>query len=138
VHLTTEEFDVLPDPLPFVGDHTETSFVLGDQIRFFHLPQGLRQFLSRDYFLAQWDKSKHYPGGVLAHSTHLRSMGIYENGVERPRIRMTLATGIAEEHCRRLNLGCLDLASINVDEWEWRGVVVVHKAGEMLYQLKEG
>ncbi|HEX6623497.1 MAG TPA: lactate racemase domain-containing protein, partial [Pyrinomonadaceae bacterium] len=28
----------------------------------------------RDYFLKQWDRFKDYPGGVLAHSTHLRGM----------------------------------------------------------------
>ena len=32
----------------------------------------------RDYFLKQWDKFKHYPGGVLAHSTHLRGIGEYD------------------------------------------------------------
>ena len=26
----------------------------------------------RDYFLAQWDRFKKYPGGILAHSTHVK------------------------------------------------------------------
>jgi hypothetical protein len=30
----------------------------------------------RDYFVAQWDRFRHYPGGVLAHSTHLKGIGI--------------------------------------------------------------
>ena len=93
----------------------------------------------RDYFLKQWDAFKHIPGGVLAHSTHLRGIGTYENGVERPRIRVTLATGIPEERCRRINLGYLDPATVNVAEWEDReaeGIKVVHKAGEMLYRLR--
>ena len=29
----------------------------------------------RDYFLAQWDRFGHYPGGVLAHSTHVKGLG---------------------------------------------------------------
>ncbi len=29
----------------------------------------------RDYFVKQWDKYKHLPWGVLAHSTHLRGVG---------------------------------------------------------------
>ena len=29
----------------------------------------------RDYFLKQWDKFKHVPWGVLAHSTHVRGIG---------------------------------------------------------------
>jgi len=94
----------------------------------------------RDYFTKQWDRFKGYPWGVLAHSTHLRGIGTYENGVERPRIQVTLATGIPEERCRRVNLGYMDPASIHVAEWEGRedeGILVVHKAGETLYRLKD-
>jgi lactate racemase len=59
----------------------------------------------------QWDRFKDYPWGVLAHSTHLRGGGTYENGVERPRIQVTLATGISEAECRAVNLGYCDPAS---------------------------
>jgi len=92
----------------------------------------------RDYFLKQWDRFKDYPWGVLAHSTHLRGIGSFENGVERPRIRVTLATGIPQERCRRINLGYLDPATINIAEWEGRedeGILLVSKAGEMLYKI---
>lgn len=94
----------------------------------------------RDYFLKQWERFKHYPWGVLAHSTHLRGIGTFEDGVEKPRIQVTLATGIPEERCRRVNLGYLDPATIDVAEWEGRedeGILVVHKAGEMLYKISE-
>ena len=94
----------------------------------------------RDYFLAQWNRFGHYPGGVLAHSTHVKGLGTFDaaTGVERPRIQVTLATGIPEERCRRINLGYLDPASIRVDDWKGReadGVIVVPRAGEMLYRL---
>jgi nickel-dependent lactate racemase len=95
----------------------------------------------RDYFLKQWARFESYPGGVLAHSTHLSGMGEYDAtaGLERPRIRVTLATGVPEERCRRLNLGYLDPASLNLDEWRDRedeGILLVPKAGEMLYRVK--
>jgi lactate racemase len=95
----------------------------------------------RDYFLAQWDRFKHVAGGVLAHSTHLKGLGRYDvaTGVETPRIRVTLATGISEERCRRLSLGFLDPAQVDVDAWKGReeeGVLVVHRAGEMLYRVR--
>jgi nickel-dependent lactate racemase len=93
----------------------------------------------RDYFLKQWDKFKHYPWGVLAHSTHVYGLGTYENGVELPRARVTLATGIPEATCRRINLGYRDPRSINVEDYadrEDEGVLLVRKAGEMLYHLK--
>jgi len=94
----------------------------------------------RDYFLAQWDRFGHHPGGVLAHSTHVKGLGTYDaaTGVERPRIQVTLATGIPAERCRRINLGYLDPAGIRVEDWKGReadGVIVVPRAGEMLYRL---
>ncbi len=93
----------------------------------------------RDYFLKQWDKFKDYPWGVLAHSTHVRGLGTYEDGVEQCRVKVTLATGIPEETCRKINLGYRDPASIQPDEYAGReadGVLLVPKAGEMLFQLK--
>jgi nickel-dependent lactate racemase len=95
----------------------------------------------RDYFTRQWDKFKHYPGGVLAHSTHVKGLGTYDaaTGVECPRIQVTLATGIPEERCRRINLGYLDPASIDFDDWRAReseGVVVIPRAGETLYRVR--
>ena len=92
----------------------------------------------RDYFLKQWDRFKAYPWGVLAHSTHLRGIGTFEDGVEIPRIRVTLSTGIPEERCRQINLSYLDPATIDIAEWEGRedeGILVVPKAGEMLYKI---
>jgi hypothetical protein len=78
---------------------------------------------------------------VLAHSTHLRGIGSYdaESGVEQPRIRVTLATGIPPERCARVNLGYLDPATVDRSAWEGReeqGILVVPKAGEMLYRIR--
>jgi nickel-dependent lactate racemase len=94
----------------------------------------------RDYFLKQWDKFKGYPWGVLAHSTHVRGLGTFENGVEQCRIQVTLATGIPEATCRKINLGYRDPKSIRPEDFanrEHEGVLYVPKAGEMLYHLKQ-
>ncbi|HEX2914413.1 MAG TPA: lactate racemase domain-containing protein [Chloroflexia bacterium] len=95
----------------------------------------------RDYFVKQWDKFKDYPWGVLAHSTHLRGAGTYDpKEGEHPRINVTLATGISEERCKAHNLGYRDPATINPQEWanrEDEGILLVPKAGETLYRLKE-
>ncbi len=93
----------------------------------------------RDYFLAQWDRFRHVPWGVLAHSTHLRGDGSYLNGVERARIRVTLATGIPRERCERIGLGYLDPTTVDPEEWagrEGEGVLLVRRAGEILYRVK--
>jgi nickel-dependent lactate racemase len=92
------------------------------------------------YFLAQWERFRDYPWGVLAHSTHVRGIGTYENGVEKPRIRVTLATAIPEQTCRQVHLGYRDPASIDVAQWAGRedaGRLYVPRAGEMLHKLKD-
>ena len=93
----------------------------------------------RDYFAKQWDRFEDYSWGVLAHSTHLRGVGAFENGVEKPRIHVTLATGIPRERCERVNLGYRDPDTINPAEWAGRedeGILLVPHAGEMLYRLR--
>jgi nickel-dependent lactate racemase len=94
---------------------------------------------TRDFFLAQWDKYKHFPWGVLAHSTHVRGIGTYENGVEKCRVRVTLATGIPEALCCKINLGYRDPKTIDISHWqghEGDGRLYVPQAGERLYKLK--
>jgi nickel-dependent lactate racemase len=93
----------------------------------------------RDYFAKQWERFKKFPWGVLAHSTHVKGMGTFENGVETPRITVTLATKISPERCKKINLGYRDPATINLADFENReadGILLVKKAGEMLYRLK--
>jgi nickel-dependent lactate racemase len=93
----------------------------------------------RDYFVKQWEKFRHISRGVLAHSTHVRGIGRFENGEEKPRIQVTLATQISEEICRKINLGYRDLKTIDVEEWanrEDEGILYVPDAGEILYRLE--
>jgi lactate racemase len=93
----------------------------------------------RDYFLKQWDKFKTVPWGVLAHSTHVRGVGTFENGVEHCRAKVTLATQIPPDKCRRINLGYRDPQSLRLDDFanrEDEGILLVPRAGEMLYRLK--
>jgi lactate racemase len=93
----------------------------------------------RDYFLKQPGRFSGVPRGVLAHATHVKGIGRYENGVETPRITVTLATGIGPDECRAVNLGYRDHRTIDVAVWQGRedeGVLYVPKAGETLYRLK--
>jgi nickel-dependent lactate racemase len=92
----------------------------------------------KDYFLSQWDRFRDYPWGILAHSTHLKGLGTFDpaTGIETPRIRVTLATGIPRERCERINLGYLDPAEVDRAAWQGReGWLVVPRAGEMLYRV---
>ena len=91
------------------------------------------------YFLSDWERFKHIPLGVLAHSTHLRGAGVMENGIEKPNVRVTLASRIPADECSRLNLGYLNPATISIAEWQGReaeGILFVPKAGEILYRCK--
>jgi hypothetical protein len=92
----------------------------------------------RDWFLTRMEMFQHVPRGVLAHSTHVRGVGTYENGIERPRIEVVLATGISAEVCRQVNLGYMDPASINPVDYRGReadSVLCVDHAGEILHRL---
>jgi nickel-dependent lactate racemase len=95
----------------------------------------------RDYFTKQWERFRDFPWGVLAHSTHVRGTGTCENGIERPRVTVTVASQLSREVCERINLAWRDPASIDVESFanrEDEGVLLVRKAGEHLYRLEEG
>jgi lactate racemase len=92
----------------------------------------------RDYFVAQWERFRQYPGGILAHSTHLRGAGTFDPScaLENPRVRVTLATGIPRETCERINLGYMDPATVDIAAWRGHdGWLVVPRAGELLYRV---
>jgi nickel-dependent lactate racemase len=91
------------------------------------------------YFLKQWERFKHVPLGVLAHSTHVRGDGRYENDVECPRAAVKLATKLSPDDCEQLALGYVNPQEVDISEWqdgEDEGVLFVPKAGEMLYRVK--
>ncbi|MCB1105319.1 MAG: DUF2088 domain-containing protein [Opitutaceae bacterium] len=94
----------------------------------------------RDYFLKQWERFKNEPWGILAHSTHVHGIGTYDptTGLETPRVRVTLATGLTEAQCREINLGYRDWRTIKQADFadrEAEGVFYEPKAGERLYHL---
>ena len=95
----------------------------------------------RDYFLKQWDKFKHEPWGTLAHSTHVKGIGTYDEktGIETARVKVTLATGLSEAQCHEINLGYRDWRTIDPKDFanrEDKGILYVPKAGERLYHLR--
>ncbi len=92
----------------------------------------------RDYFVKQWGRFRNLHWGVLAHSTHLRGQGTYDEAAgERCRVRVTLATGIHEDVVRRANLGYLDPADVDVAALQADpDTFVVPNAGEVLYRLR--
>ena len=71
--------------------------------------------------------------------THVKGIGTFENGVETPRIEVVLATGISEAECRAINLGYRDHRTLRPADFaarESEGILMVPKAGEILYRLK--
>jgi lactate racemase len=92
----------------------------------------------RDYFVKQWDRFKDVHWGVLAHSTHLRGGGTYDDvHGERCRLDVTLVTGIPREKVLGANLGYVapedfDLAAYEADPETF----VVPNAGEILFRLR--
>ncbi len=96
---------------------------------------------TRDYFLKQMDKFAGIPRGVMAHSTHVKGIGTYANGVEKPRVNVVLATGIPKKRCKKVNLDYMNPEQINIADYENKeeeSILVVHHAGEMLHRLSSG
>ena len=88
------------------------------------------------YYLGRMEQFRHLPRGVLAHSALVKGEGSYRDGVERPRINVTLATGLSAEVCRRINLGYLDPAAVDPSAYRGReaeGILYVDHAGETLH-----
>lgn len=92
----------------------------------------------RDYFVKQWDAFKHIHWGVLAHSTHLRGAGTYdEEAGEQLRVTVTLATAIPEEVVRAANLNYADPATLDLEALEADpDTMVIPHAGEILHRLR--
>jgi nickel-dependent lactate racemase len=96
---------------------------------------------TRDYFLKQMGQFEGVPRGIMAHSTHVKGIGTFEDGIEKPRCNVILATRIPKERCDRINLGYMDPDTINIADYEGRegeGVLVVHEAGETLHRPADG
>ncbi len=93
----------------------------------------------RGYFVAQWDRFESVPWVVLAHSTHLKGIGSYVDGVETTRIRVSLASSISPERCAAVNLTYRDPETIDPAEFAGRedeGILMLPRAGETLYRLE--
>ena len=91
------------------------------------------------YFLARPDQFTDVPRGVLAHSTQVRGIGTMENGVERPRIEVILASSLSAAQCRNINLGYMDYRQVDLDAFRDRegdGILLVERAGEVLHKVK--
>jgi nickel-dependent lactate racemase len=89
-----------------------------------------------DYYLKQMEKFDGISRAVMAVSAFIKGSGTYENGVEKARIRVTLASKIPKDEIERLGLNYADPASINFEDWKDRedeGILFVENAGETLY-----
>lgn len=96
---------------------------------------------TRDYFLKRMDQFAGIPRGIIAHSTHVKGIGTFIDGVEKPRVNVVLATGISKERCEKVNLDYMNPDDINIADYENKedeGVLVVHHAGEVLHRLSDG
>jgi len=94
----------------------------------------------RDYFLKHLDRYAGEPRAVMGYCALVKGAGTYENGVERPRIRVSLATRVPREVCEQVGLGYVDPQTIRPALWRGRedeGVLLVERAGETLYRLGE-
>jgi nickel-dependent lactate racemase len=112
---------------PHVKTFTEVHDAVADQLGF-HV---------RDYYLADWERWKRLPRSIMAYATIVKGDGTYVDGVERPRIKVHVASQIPRERVERLGLNYIDPATIRIEDWmnrEAEGVLYVERAGETLYR----
>ncbi|MDO5049055.1 MAG: lactate racemase domain-containing protein [Actinomycetaceae bacterium] len=125
---------------PVVADGGELILYAPHITEVSHMHPGLMKigYHSRDYFVKQWDKFKDHPWGELAHSTHLRGMGEYDEqeGVESNRVKVILATSIPREQVEAVNLVYMDPADVDFDQLQNDpDTLIVPQAGELLHRL---
>lgn len=74
---------------------------------------------------------------IAAHLAHVAYAGrLDQHGKVVPRYRITMATGLDEETCRRVNLGYLDYRTLDYEAMRGdRDTLVVADAGRDLYQV---
>lgn len=93
-----------------------------------------------EYFMRNMKMYSKIPRSVMAVSAYIKGRGTYRNGVEKTRIKVTVASRIPAALCRKVGLGYLDPDSIDLDDWKERedeGILYIEKAGETLYLLDE-
>jgi nickel-dependent lactate racemase len=96
-------------------------------------------FHIKDYFIEDMGTFDRYPKAVLAHVTQVKGTGQLLNNIEKPRIKVILATSISKTRCDASNIDYMNPDLINIAEWEKRvddGTAVVHNSGEALYRVK--
>ena len=82
--------------------------------------------------------AENIPLGVLAHVTHVTGVGSYENGVEKLRMRLTLASQLSEARCKAINLLYRDPATVDLEAYKQDpDCLVIENAGEVLYKLRQ-
>jgi lactate racemase len=125
---------------PVVADGGQVVILAPHITEFSHVHQEIRDigYHCREYFTAQWDRFAHLPWGVLAHSTHLRGAGTYDDrDGEHCRVTVTLATGIPEAEVRAVGLDYLDPSEVDVASFESNpDALVVPDADEVLFRLR--
>ena len=91
-----------------------------------------------EYFTSNLDRFRDLPRAVLAVSTYVKGAGTCRNGLESPRIRVALATGIPRQRCERAGLLYRNPTSIAIERWrnaEDQGRLLVEQAGQTLYRF---
>ena len=72
---------------------------------------------------------------IAAHLAHVAYAGrIDEDGKVVPRYRITMATGIDEQTCKRVNLGYLDYGTFDYETTD-PDTLIVNDAGRDLYKV---
>jgi len=96
----------------------------------YHCKGYVREFLK---------KHPEFDRNVAAHVINVRGPGTYDpvSGIEKCKLKITLATGIPKEVCEAVNLGYRNPGSIKREDFEGPGMLWIEHGGKYLYARRE-
>lgn len=119
--------------------------IYAPHIQYFHSQDKMNQDMKTigyhglNYVIKYMEENPEISRSVAAHVINVRGHGSYnqETGVEDFDFQVTLATGIPEKVCKKVNLGYRDPASIKKDDFMGSKKLWIEQGGKYLYKLKE-
>ncbi|MBA7673092.1 hypothetical protein ES703_81280 [subsurface metagenome] len=129
---------------PGVMEESGEIIIYGPHIRYFHTNPRIEADLfslgyhCRDHVCSMIEGGASLSKNAAAHIINVCGPGIFDpsTGKEKLHFKVTLATGISKEECKRIGLGYRDPAAIKRSDFTGPGKLWIEEGGKYLYDIK--
>ncbi len=129
---------------PGVLEKSAEVIIYAPHIRHFHINSDMRDdifslgYHCRDHICKSIEEGAQLSRNAAAHLINVCGPGEYDpaTGKEKLKFRVTLATAIPEEECRKVGLSYRDPATIKKDDFIGPGKLWIEEGGKYLYDIK--